>query len=118
VFLDNDLVDFCRRLPNRWKLRGRTRKYLLRRALTGLVPGEVLARRKQGFGIPVAEWLRHLPFPTEPAALPGLRLSAIRRSWDQHQGRERDERLVLWTWFTAQAWVAGGRQPVAMSAAR
>jgi asparagine synthase (glutamine-hydrolysing) len=121
VFLDNDLVDFCRRLPNRWKLRGRTRKYLLRRALRGLVPQEVLTRRKQGFGIPVAEWLRHLPFPTEPGTLPGVRLSAIRRSWDQHQGRERDERLLLWAWFTAQAWVAGRRQPVpvpAMSAAQ
>jgi asparagine synthase (glutamine-hydrolysing) len=116
VFLDNDLVDFCRRLPNRWKLRGWTRKYLLRRALSGLVPEEVLTRRKQGFGIPVAQWLRHLPFPAEPAGVPGLRLSAIRRSWDRHQGRERDERLVLWTWLSLAHWSQHSRRQEAITA--
>jgi asparagine synthase (glutamine-hydrolysing) len=106
IFLDNDVVDFCRRLPNSWKLRNGTRKYLLRRTLSGMVPDEVLTRRKQGFGIPVASWLRHLRFPDVSVPLPGMKVSSIRRSWDQHQGQEHDERLLLWTWLVAQTWMA------------
>ena len=54
VFLDNDLVEFCRRLPYRFKYRNGTRKYLLRKALAPLLPREVLMRRKKGFGIPMS----------------------------------------------------------------
>ena len=106
MFLDNDLVDFCRRLPNSWKIRNGTRKYLLRKALAGLVPEEVLRRRKRGFGIPVASWLRQLPFPASPGELPGMKRDMVRRSWEQHRGQQHDERLLLWTWFTAQRWAA------------
>lgn len=104
VFLDNDLVDFCRRLPNRWKLRGGTRKYLLRRALRGLVPDDVMSRKKQGFGVPIATWLRHVPFPGDAAAIQGLNHGAIRSSWQQHRGRETDQRYLLWTWLVLHTW--------------
>ena len=106
VFLDNDLVDFCRRLPNTWKMRAGQRKYLLKRALSGLVPDAVLRRRKQGFAIPVASWLRRLSPPDTRNPLPGVRVEAMRRSWDAHQGEQHDERLLLWTWFVAQRWAA------------
>ncbi|MGH9239440.1 MAG: asparagine synthase (glutamine-hydrolyzing) [Vicinamibacterales bacterium] len=105
VFLDNDLVDFCRRLPNSWKLRRGVRKYLLRRALAGMVPNEVLNRRKKGFGIPIDTWLRHLPFPEATVSLPGIRQDGLRQAWNQHQGRQHDERLLLWTWVVAHTWV-------------
>src|SRR5207302_201404 len=45
VFLDNDVVEFCRRLPNGYKLRNGQRKYLLKKAVSGLLPPSVLARR-------------------------------------------------------------------------
>ncbi|MGH7191783.1 MAG: asparagine synthetase B family protein, partial [Acetobacteraceae bacterium] len=48
VFLDNDLVEFCRRLPGRFKYRNGERKYLLKRALRGIVPAVALARPKKG----------------------------------------------------------------------
>ena len=104
VFLDNDLVDFCRRLPNRWKLHQGTRKYLLRRALEGLVPEEVLGRRKQGFGVPVVSWLRHLPRPAVPPGLRGVRVDAFNRAWDEHLGGHADERLLLWAWLSLSQW--------------
>ena len=105
IFLDNDLVDFCQRLPNSWKLRRGTRKYLLKRAIAGLVPAEVTTRSKKGFGIPVTAWLRHLPFCEASAAGVGLKIDAVRHSWAQHQGRARDERLLLWTWVCLQKWL-------------
>ena len=60
VFLDNDLTDYVRRLPHRLKYRAGTRKYVLKKALEGLVPKYLLHRPKKGFGIPLMQWLRHL----------------------------------------------------------
>ena len=109
VFLDVDLVDFCRRLPNRWKLRNRTRKYLLRKALEGLVPADVLTRRKQGFAVPVADWLRQLPFPDAHPDVPGIKREAFRHAWRKHAEEQSEERLLLWTWLALSTWAT--RQP-------
>ncbi|HEY2324656.1 MAG TPA: asparagine synthase (glutamine-hydrolyzing) [Thermoanaerobaculia bacterium] len=57
-FLDNDLVDFMLSLPPDLKLRGRTGKYVLKRAMTGILPNEVLYRRKAPFASPMRTWLR------------------------------------------------------------
>jgi len=58
-FLDNELVDFMRCLPPKLKLKGFTGKYILRKAMSSIVPNEVLRRRKAGFGAPIRKWLRH-----------------------------------------------------------
>ena len=54
-FLDDELVEFVRRLPHTMKYRNGQRKYLLKKALAGVVPDQVLERRKKGFGIPVTK---------------------------------------------------------------
>lgn len=48
-FLDYKLVEFTARLPERLKLRGWTTKYVLRRSMKGILPEEILSRRKMGF---------------------------------------------------------------------
>ena len=57
-FLDHKLVEFAARLPDRLKLRGLTTKRILREAMTGLLPGSILARPKMGFPVPFAGWVR------------------------------------------------------------
>lgn len=57
-FLDPKLAAFAHALPFHFKLRGLTRKWVLKRALAGRVPAGVLRRPKQGFAPPVADWLR------------------------------------------------------------
>ncbi|TAK13014.1 MAG: asparagine synthase (glutamine-hydrolyzing) [Anaerolineae bacterium] len=57
-FLDHELAAWAARLPVQYKLRGRTGKWILRETFKDLLPPEILARGKQGFGIPVAAWLR------------------------------------------------------------
>lgn len=96
-FLDNDLVDFTRRLPHGYKLRDGQRKYLLKRSLDGVIPGSILRRKKKGFGIPLASWLRGWDFPhgTVPWANPNW----ARRRWQQHQTRCGDHRQFLWAWL-------------------
>ena len=48
-FLDRDLVDFTTRLPTHMKLRGTTTKYVLRKAMQGIVPEDILKRPKWAF---------------------------------------------------------------------
>jgi asparagine synthase (glutamine-hydrolysing) len=56
--LDHELVEFVAAVPSRHKLRRGATKYLLKRAIQGLVPPEIVLRKKQGFGIPVEHWFR------------------------------------------------------------
>ena len=57
-FLDHELMAYAARLPASIKLPGRTTKALLRQAVRGLVPEEILSRRKTGFAVPLDAWLR------------------------------------------------------------
>ncbi len=57
-FLDHKLVEFAARMPEGMKVRGMTTKYVLRRIMTGVLPPEILSRRKMGFPVPIGAWLR------------------------------------------------------------
>jgi asparagine synthase (glutamine-hydrolysing) len=57
-FLDHKLVEFSTRLPVDMKLRGATTKHVLRKAMTGVLPEQILTRKKMGFPVPVGDWLR------------------------------------------------------------
>lgn len=106
VFLDNDLVSFCQRLPQSFKLRGRERKYLLKRALVGLLPDEILKRPKKGFGMPTAKWLRTIPPEPPMAPVAGMRMDAVGATWKSHRRGEVDQRLFLWSWLALQSFDA------------
>ena len=57
-FLDHKLVEFTATLPERLKLRGWTTKYVLRKAMKGILPEQILSRPKMGFPVPVGKWFR------------------------------------------------------------
>jgi asparagine synthase (glutamine-hydrolysing) len=105
IFLDNDLVEFCRRLPHRFKIRKGTRKYLLKKAVETCLPPQVTARAKKGFGVPLTSWLRHLPMLNGP--VPGVRGAATHRYWQEHRSRSADHRLFLWSWLSLQYCMSG-----------
>ncbi|MGH7303981.1 MAG: asparagine synthetase B family protein, partial [Candidatus Rokuibacteriota bacterium] len=56
--LDLDLVEFTGSLPAALKVRGLEKRYLFKRAFRELLPREILAKRKHGFGVPTSRWLR------------------------------------------------------------
>ena len=110
IFLDNDVVEFCQRLPNSFKFRNGERKVLLRRAVADWLPPEVLARRKKGFGIPVSRWLRDWDRPVvDPVAASriGLDVAALDRRWDSHAAMTEDNRLLLFAWASLAPHLAG-----------
>lgn len=57
-FLDTDMVEFSLRLPPKAKTRGWSRKRVLKAAASDLLPGEIVHRRKRGFGVPLDRWFR------------------------------------------------------------
>ncbi len=57
-FLDPGLMQFAASLPAAMKVRGREKKWILREALRGTLPDDLLDRPKQGFSVPLSAWLR------------------------------------------------------------
>ncbi|MBN9040864.1 MAG: asparagine synthase (glutamine-hydrolyzing) [Rhizobiales bacterium 62-47] len=102
VFLDNDVVDFARRLPSNFKYRNGQRKYLLKKALAPLLPPRIIERRKKGFGIPLADWMRKVPQTPPFDPIPGIRPAWMKRAWQDHRVGRADHRLALWTWLSLQ----------------
>jgi asparagine synthase (glutamine-hydrolysing) len=58
-FLDLDLVELAARIPDRLKQRGRTGKWILRKAMEPYLPKDVVYRPKTGFGAPLRRWMRN-----------------------------------------------------------
>ena len=58
-FLDHELVELAARMPPELKLKGLNGKYILKKSLKGILPAEILSRKKMGFGIPVNSWFRN-----------------------------------------------------------
>lgn len=112
-FLDHRVVELLCALPTRWKLRGMTMKYLLKRMLRGKVPDAVIDRPKKGFGMPVAEWLKG---PLRPLAEELLSEDGLRRDGffepatvhgllAEHAAGRADHRKALWSLLTFQLWL-------------
>ena len=55
-FLDHKLVELAMSLPEEMKTRQGILKYILKKAVRGVIPDEIIDRKKQGFGVPVYEW--------------------------------------------------------------
>jgi len=111
-FLDTHVVEFAARLPARLKLSLTRTKVLLKRAMRGIVPDEILRRPKKGFGIPVAAWIRG---PLRPLFEDLYSESELRRSGlfepraaramlQRHVAGRADLRKPLWTLAMFQLW--------------
>ncbi len=57
-FLDHELVEWSARVPDQFKVKGRSGKYLLKKAFAKELPESLKGRAKQGFGIPLSAWFR------------------------------------------------------------
>ena len=57
-FLDLDLVEFVYDIPDHFKQKGNQGKWILKKALKGILPNEIINRPKSGFGAPLRKWIR------------------------------------------------------------
>ena len=104
-FLDIELVDFVRRIPWRYKLRGRQTKYLLKKALEPLLPPDILHRSKKGFGVPVGAWFREGAIKLPAASAPGMSPGYMAHQLSAHMNGKSDERAYLWSMLTAMTFM-------------
>ena len=111
-FLDHQVIEFAATLPEKYKLRGLTTKYLLKQILRKLLPAENLDRRKMGFGVPIGNWFRGKLQPllretllAERSLKRGLfRPEALKRLVELHTLGERDYSPQLWTLLMLELW--------------
>ena len=111
-FLDHHLMEFAAGLPEKFKLRGLTTKYLLKRVLKDLVPQENLTRSKMGFGVPIGHWFRATMQPflrqtllSEKALGRGLfKPEAVQAIIDQHVAHKQDHSHRLWSLLMLELW--------------
>ncbi|MDE3059220.1 MAG: asparagine synthase (glutamine-hydrolyzing) [Bacteroidota bacterium] len=58
-FLDHRMVEYSMRIPAEFKIKGGITKYILKKAVEGIIPRNIIYRKKQGFAAPMSEWLRN-----------------------------------------------------------
>jgi asparagine synthase (glutamine-hydrolysing) len=111
-FLDVEFAEFVNRLPSNLKIRGLSRKYILKKALARVLPPEVLNRKKKGFGIPLAKWFKEdlkedlleTLHPDRLAADGLFQPAAVARLIRDHLEGARDNRKQLFTLYVFHKW--------------
>ncbi len=111
-FLDSVVTNFAFSLPTRQKVRGLSKKVLLRKAAEPLLPREVVHGRKRGFSIPAAAWLRGELAPFARATLSPETLrrqgffepSVVTRLIDDHVNGVEDRSRQLWGLLAFTLW--------------
>jgi asparagine synthase (glutamine-hydrolysing) len=105
-FLDIEFVDLARRIPWQLKLGGGQTKWILKKALTPLLPRKIIERSKKGFGMPIGRWLIEGRFAFDPAdTSPWLDPAFIARKFVEHRARQADHRLFLWSCGLFARWL-------------
>jgi len=111
-FLDHVLVEFAARLPDRMKLRGFTTKRILREAVRGLLPDEILTRKKMGFPVPFGQWTRGRWHASVRDVLLDRRTcerglinpAAVRRLLDNHRDGRVAAGDAIWALMNLELW--------------
>src|SRR3954470_2564351 len=111
-FMDTVVANFAFSLPVRHKVRGLSKKRLLRKAVEPLLPDQVVHGRKRGFSIPAAAWLRGelVPFARETLSRATLerqgffRPEAVQRVLDAHVAGREDLSRQLWGLLAFTLW--------------
>lgn len=108
-FLDHQFMQEVATIPSSLKLRGRTGKYILKRALRKTLSDDVLYRNKQGFAVPLKKWfrgeLRDMAYESICNTRDGiLDQGYLRRIWQQHQEGVLDRSPQLWSVLMFRKW--------------
>jgi asparagine synthase (glutamine-hydrolysing) len=111
--LDHEFVEWVASLPVDWKFRTGTRKYILKKLAERLgIPSQLLHRRKQGFQLPLVDWMRSemkdqfLRVLLEPRTLQRgyFKPEAVRALVDEHARGRRNRSGMLWRMLVLELW--------------
>jgi asparagine synthase (glutamine-hydrolysing) len=110
--LDHKLIEFVTRIPAELKLKGMTTKHIFKKAVRGLVPDKILDRSKQGFGLPISQWINAKLRSRIRETLtdgPALQRGYFQQHYlnvllNEHERGRRDHSAQLWSLFMLELW--------------
>jgi len=110
--LDQKLIDFVTRIPADLKLKGFETKYIFKRAVRSFVPDEILDRPKQGFGVPLQEWINKQLRERMRETLTEQRTQGrglfepkyVETLLEEHERGRRDNAWQLWMLLMLELW--------------
>jgi asparagine synthase (glutamine-hydrolysing) len=110
--LDYRVVEYAANLPSALKLNGKEKKYLLKRSFETMLPEDVLYRKKMGFSVPLAHWLRHEIrdlaegiFSDDNSGLAEcFDMHKVRQLWQNHLNGQAQNTQELWSMVAFELW--------------
>jgi asparagine synthase (glutamine-hydrolysing) len=111
-YLDHRFIEACARLDPLWKQHGNTRKYVLKKVAEKYLPWNIVHRPKQGFVMPLRDWLRadlkqHVAANLGPGGLAARNMfqpRALERLQRQHDDGRKDHSGRLWVLLMLELW--------------
>jgi asparagine synthase (glutamine-hydrolysing) len=111
-YLDHRFVEFAMSIPEQVKVRNHLTKAVLKRAVRGLIPDNIIDRPKQGFSAPASEWLRkELAAEARSCLLDGEMVKRgyfnrefVKGLLDTHQFGPADHGVELWNLYNLEMW--------------
>ena len=110
--LDHKLIEFVTNIPTELKLKGIETKYIFKKAMEGIVPHDILYREKQGFGVPINEWINLQLKDRIQDTLSDPQTTGrgyfdkkyIQILLDEHHKGRRDHSYSLWVLLMLELW--------------
>jgi asparagine synthase (glutamine-hydrolysing) len=110
--LDHKLIEFVTRIPAGLKMKGSETKHIFKQAIADFVPPEILHRPKQGFGVPIQQWINQQLRGRIRETLTGARAQSrglvearyVNLLLDEHERNRRDHSTQLWALFMLELW--------------
>jgi len=110
-FLDHELVEFSFTIPSQFKLRRFTTKYILKKAASSILPREIIKKKKEGFSIPIKNWLRNeikeyaeSILLSDSPALEYFNKKYIEKLIYEHNKNKKDNSHKLWALLNFVLW--------------
>lgn len=111
-FLDNELAAYTMSLPSKYKIQGKEKKYLLKKAFAGLVPDKILYGPKRGFSVPFQYWLRTSmkDFMIDTLNASRVYSPEVSTMMKEHTMGKRDHGYILWKLLNLSIWINTNRE--------
>ena len=112
-FLDTRIAQFVSDLPDRFRVQGKTTKWILRQAAANIIPNEIIQRKKLGFKVPIEEWFRtslsdylHELIVTSDSRLhEHVNVSVVQRLFEEHVSEKQNHEKILWSLLNMEIWL-------------
>ena len=110
--LDHKLIEFVTRIPAGMKMAGLETKHVFKQAISDLIPAEILNRPKQGFGVPIQQWInrqlrdRIRDTLSDPKTQQRgyVSQSHVKVLLSEHENGRRDHSMALWSLLMLELW--------------